>query len=535
MTEKSRNRKGSQYFLTIPIVDEENCRQNLLDFVQNFSSEMENQLIEEFCISLEQYEKSENFNFHIHAFFQFKTPFSIDKLKNFLQDKYISNVDCKPCKSKKSLLVYITKHDKSPLTNMSTSKFSFVYRLHEWASKVDKFDITDDFVAEHRQSLSYIKHYFEAFKNKQNYRKKICFKLIECCSEQIWCVKFCLWFNYYISNKNFLGNKLKQMYLWGPSNVGKSNLLIQSLFRRTKYRDLAFYPTSGDFAFNNLDSEKHQIMIFEEYTDGEINMNILKRLLEGLPCSFLRKHKDSITITWKHPIIFTSNYNIGGDDAFKSRFIVLKASNSLFEKKRYPINKIVNDYKALNNLVFENFIAKLNNHIQIVDLEEESSNFIPNDDWYYIKNESECLQNSQSSNINILDSQNLSENPSSSNNLNENEIGQHLDNINHNSLIFNDNVHNDSNLELENEHELVQNSSNSNSNELFSSQKSENSTVIGSKKKKILDDSNLEITELENEHELMQNSSNSSSIVVTQESENSNSSATCSKKKIKLN
>lgn len=53
------------------------------------------------------------------------------------------------------------------------------------------------------------------------------------------------------------------MYIWGPSNVGKSSLLIHSLFLRCKYRDLAFYPTSGDFAFNNLDRNKHKIMILE--------------------------------------------------------------------------------------------------------------------------------------------------------------------------------------------------------------------------------------------------------------------------------
>lgn len=192
-----------------------------------------------------------------------------------MSSKYILNVDCKPCRSKKSILKYVTKCDKSPLFNCSTSKFHFNYRIYEWASNTDVFDIEDDFVVDHRQHLIFLKKYFKSRQEKKLFKDKK-FDLIQASPDVLWCIKFCLWFNHYIVNENFLGNKLKQLYLWGPSNIGKSNLIIQSLFQKTNLEELVFYPTTNEFAFNDLDLVKHKIMIFEEYTQGDINMNLLK-------------------------------------------------------------------------------------------------------------------------------------------------------------------------------------------------------------------------------------------------------------------
>lgn len=68
--------------------------------------------------------------------------------------------------------------------------------------------------------------------------------------------------------------------------------------------------------------------------DRDININLLKRLVEGLPVSVSRKHKSNVTFSCKHPIIFNSNYDIGGDDAFKSKFVVLHATVEVFSYYR---------------------------------------------------------------------------------------------------------------------------------------------------------------------------------------------------------
>lgn len=63
-----RKKKGTQYFVTVPIVNAENCRKLFLTTILNFVNDNENQKLLAFCISLEDYENSEQFKFHIHAF-----------------------------------------------------------------------------------------------------------------------------------------------------------------------------------------------------------------------------------------------------------------------------------------------------------------------------------------------------------------------------------------------------------------------------------------------------------------------------------
>lgn len=96
-----RKKKGTQYFVTVPIVNAENCRNLFLTSILNFVNDNANQKLLEFCISLEDYENSKQFKFHIHAFLEVKVSFFIDTLKNYLQSNYEQNVDVKACESKK--------------------------------------------------------------------------------------------------------------------------------------------------------------------------------------------------------------------------------------------------------------------------------------------------------------------------------------------------------------------------------------------------------------------------------------------------
>lgn len=167
-----RKRKGTQYFITIPIEVVEDSRNVALENLTNFCCKIQDQEIIEYCISLENYKTSEKFNYHLHIFVEYKIPFFIDSLKNFLSSKYISNVDCKPCRSKKSILKYITKCDTSPLFNCSPSKFHFNYRIYEWASNTDVFDIQDDFVVDHRQHFTFLKNILNLHNEKKYLRIK---------------------------------------------------------------------------------------------------------------------------------------------------------------------------------------------------------------------------------------------------------------------------------------------------------------------------------------------------------------------------
>lgn len=133
--QRKRARKGTQYFISVPLREMVDCKSILLSYLQEFASFQPQQAVELYCICVEQYGSSKAFNYHIDCFVEFKIAFTVVIVKNYLQSKYSVSVDVKPCRSQKSTLIYITKYDREPLTNLSSKWFSFNFRLYEWQTE----------------------------------------------------------------------------------------------------------------------------------------------------------------------------------------------------------------------------------------------------------------------------------------------------------------------------------------------------------------------------------------------------------------
>lgn len=73
--------------------------------------------------------------------------------------------------------------------------------------------------------------------------------------------------------------KKRQLYLWGPSNVGKSSL-VESLIGKVNMK-FVFYPGVGKFFMQGFDPYFHKFFLFEEFKLHFYPVNMLKRLLEG--------------------------------------------------------------------------------------------------------------------------------------------------------------------------------------------------------------------------------------------------------------
>lgn len=150
---KTKQYKGSIFFVTVPLNgNSQYLKSEFLEYCKLYS--VDNKL-SHYCISIENYDVSEMFIYHLHAFLEYTEKLSVDLLKLYLKRKYPHNIDVASCRRKKSTIVYITKFDTSPLLNVSSSQLNFNYRLHTWAKNTTNFKITDPFIAAHESSCIY--------------------------------------------------------------------------------------------------------------------------------------------------------------------------------------------------------------------------------------------------------------------------------------------------------------------------------------------------------------------------------------------
>lgn len=74
--------------------------------------------IEEYCVSVEKH-KNGKLPFHIHVYLCFKSAIAVTDLHTVLDVITDYGYDVQPCRSRKSVLKYITKEDEFPFFNCS--------------------------------------------------------------------------------------------------------------------------------------------------------------------------------------------------------------------------------------------------------------------------------------------------------------------------------------------------------------------------------------------------------------------------------
>lgn len=215
-----------------------------------------------YCLSCEKCDKSEKAISHIHCFIEFTHPIFILEICTYLREVYFNcRLDIQPCRSKKSCLKYVSKDDVNLLTNVKTSSLHFNCQCHIWASNTIKFDCTDPFVVPHRFQYKFLERYLIDFR-KKNLKYFAGLKKYECVCYDTWMYDCVLWYNVlYQLDRGLKIFKRRQLFIHGPTNVGKSSL-VERLIGKVNMK-YVYYPGVGKFFMQSIDPFFHKFIVFE--------------------------------------------------------------------------------------------------------------------------------------------------------------------------------------------------------------------------------------------------------------------------------
>lgn len=323
---KTRLKPGSLFFITVELLtiyEELRC-----NFVNSFVD------VVTYCCSIERSVSSKRVSNHLHCFLELKEKLLLVKVREKVVDFFGEGVhiDVQACRSRRSALKYISKEDRNVYYNCKQSELHFNKRVFDWASNVTYFSHTDPFVVEHRFCYNYLQKYFNDLKFEK-FGKFMGFKKVEC-TYVGWAMECAIWWNKRIVSTLF---KEKQLYLYGPSNVGKSSF-VESLIGRHNM-DYVFYPGVGKFFMQSFREEFHRVILFEEFQYEFHCKSMLKRLLEGRMSAYPVKCGVDKLIKFNGPIIFVSNFEVIDDDALRNRLFFISADSPFWEALRACLPK----------------------------------------------------------------------------------------------------------------------------------------------------------------------------------------------------
>lgn len=289
-------------------------------------------------------------------------------------------------------LKYITKYDQSPLFKgrYIENQFSFYYKALKWAQNTNQFGFADSFVLNNPQYYKLLKECHEEVQNLKTKRpiltlKPVPYELIKQHLKTIeqnnetnqcnntnnnnnysnnnnntnshtlfathsnsttittidgtlpienyfenqdnWHKKVVDWFNDWVING--YRHKKKQLYLWGPSNTGKStfiNTLIELSLKISaqetieninedefdlNYEDQIMRPTPNDkcFAWQSYNEKQHNLVVIEEFHVSEYCVADMKKLLAGETFVANVKNGRSRKIKLQMPMVLISNFD----------------------------------------------------------------------------------------------------------------------------------------------------------------------------------------------------------------------------------
>lgn len=278
-----------------------------------------------YVISRETSDSPQNLFGHVHFYFQTYEKFLLNEIRSFLFEHLLSediHFDIQACRSPKSVIKYISKEDLKLLYNVRTSELHFNYRVHDWCIKSEYFNYDHYFVTEHRNCYRYLLSYFNEHKIKKDFPG---FPGVPNRIEFPDCVNDVIdWWNEFIITE---GVRRRQLYLYGDSTLGKSQLIEDIL---GELYNFCYFPDVGKFFMNGFKPSVHKIILFEEFDIQFHCESMLKRLTEGRRYAYPTKGSESITIAYSGPVIFVSNNDPSSlSDPLKNRLTIVHANEDV--------------------------------------------------------------------------------------------------------------------------------------------------------------------------------------------------------------
>ena len=253
---------------------------------------------------------------HLHIFAEFEpahpcTKELVTKLVKWATGGFYSHVEM--CKSSRATIIYITKEDTAPVVKgVPSDQLAFHQRKMDFIKSSRIFDNNHPFVSSRPNFYRYLQcSHTDYWKEQPVELLAPCFGLQRSdldtrgnlVKQQVQ-----EWFNACIANWQ---PKTPALYLWGPSNTGKTKLILDWLLpaQPINMRKEVYMPAKKcEFSWAGFDERKHRVVFFDEFNFANVDLEEWKNVIEGRFTSVRVKGQDSKIIAVRCPIICVSNH-----------------------------------------------------------------------------------------------------------------------------------------------------------------------------------------------------------------------------------
>lgn len=295
--------------------------------------------LEEYCLKLLVSEEDHFLqgDIHHHIYMRTDEKFRLNDIRQLIYTVYdiiplddrsqnedgleVNDVYVATCRNEMNALKYVTKSDSSPIyKGINVNMFSFYHQSINWAKSTDKYKATDPHVLSHPQYYNLLKEVVDdthSAKLEVN-KPKLLSYTINLSRLVKWQIEVVDWWNEWINEP--YQHKRKQLYLHGPSNVGKTtfirNLLKNCMAFNEPVEDIddlledyIFCPTPNEpkYAYEDYQPDVHQICLIDEFDIKEYRPCDLKKFLAGESLKCNRKNLKAVKVKHCKPVIMISN------------------------------------------------------------------------------------------------------------------------------------------------------------------------------------------------------------------------------------
>ena len=240
--------------------------------------------------------------------------------KSRVRARWCSGLQVATVRNHVNYLKYITKYDRDPLRKgISYNQLSFYCRTIQYAERCSEYDPAHPFVLNHPQYHNLIRQVVDSVQRKQNRMHKRPFREFAPAEGehlQEWQLEVVAWWNDWV--RNGYVHKKRQLYLFGPSNTGKTSFIHRILSTCINspgeqdayaYESQVFRPTPNDaqFAWQEFNKDQFSLCVVDEFDIKDYHVSDFKKLTAGEPLIANVKGKSSRKICLQMPMIFISN------------------------------------------------------------------------------------------------------------------------------------------------------------------------------------------------------------------------------------
>lgn len=267
-------------------------------------------------------EKHQDGNFHLHIFMKTIEKYVFEEIQDIILAGVgeLIGYHLEACRSPRNSIKYCTKEDENALLHgIELSHCHLYYQACKWVDRTARYRYDDPFVVARPQYYRFLEELFNQRKGRMvSTSLDPTTGLIN--HKADWANIVCSWYTDWMVNGWV--HKKRQMYLWGPSNTGKSQLIFNLIGDGMH----VFQPEKrSNFAWADFDEDVHKVVLINEFEQGDFNIAEWKLIVEGSSTRINVKGKKGRLIKCCIPFIIISNSAPLEVAGFKERLQIVYA------------------------------------------------------------------------------------------------------------------------------------------------------------------------------------------------------------------